>query len=97
MTTTKPNTPWQNRSEQGVKEAKRKVVMLRHKNVAPRKMQDYVIVYAEELKYFTAFPNSNVRGKMPREVLTGNEPNILPCLDFEWYDPCWYLNTIYFP
>ena len=45
----------------------------------------------------TALPNTQLKGRTPHGVLTGDTPNILPSLQFEWNHPYCYLNPVPFP
>ena len=57
------NSMWQNREDQGVKEDKQKDLSLSHKKGTPRNIWDLATVYAAELIYLTAFPNTHLRKK----------------------------------
>ena len=60
---TETNSPWNNRENYGLKEAKRMAVILIYKKGAPRYFWDFTMVYVIELIFFTALTNHQLERK----------------------------------
>ena len=85
-----PYSPWQNLSENviGILKSKWKKRMVR-RNV-PAKVWDFGLVWESEIYSRTAKPGA----RTGIEVLTGETPDISEWLDFEFYDLCWYWDSL---
>jgi hypothetical protein len=60
------------------------------KTQTPLILWDFGCSYAVELRNRLARPLSQLHGRTPYEVLTGNTPDISEYLEFSWYQPIWY-------
>ncbi|MGH3056569.1 MAG: hypothetical protein ACRDL7_16465, partial [Gaiellaceae bacterium] len=94
-TTTEPYSPWQNRAEREIKEAKRHANFIMDEANVPRKLWDYPVEYVCDLRNHTARKRLNYR--TPIEVATGDTPDISHLLEFNFYEPVYYLNPVSFP
>ena len=66
-----PHYLWQKMIEQAIKESKKKAIMLRQMNGYPRKLWDYLTVYAAEFWSMAVFPNYQLKGSTLNLDLTG--------------------------
>ncbi|GFH48949.1 hypothetical protein CTEN210_05425 [Chaetoceros tenuissimus] len=85
-----PYSPWQNLAENviGILKSKWKRRMVR-RNV-PAKVWDFGLVWEAEIYTRTAKPG----GRTGIEAVTGETPDISEWLDFEFYDLCWYWDSL---
>ena len=97
QTLTEPHSPWQNRAEGAIRELKRHVRRLMKRQRAPSCLWDFCAVYVAEIRSLTANPLFSLHGRTPYELVTGSTPDISEYVDFEWYQPVWYLDTGSFP
>jgi len=63
----------------------------------PVKLWDFCVNYVSYLQNHIVRPLSNLRGRTPYEMVTGNTPDISELLEFEWYQPIWYYEPSEFP
>ena len=66
--------------------------MLIQMKQAPRKQWYYLVVYISYIQSMTEVPNYELKEMSYNESLTGDTPNILSYLEFEWYNQCWYIS-----
>jgi hypothetical protein len=92
-----PYSPWQNRAEGEIREVKRQVARIMAATNASKRLWDYCVEYACELRCRTARPLWKLKGRTPYEVVTGDTPDISEWLEFGWYDPVFYRNPGAFP
>ena len=85
---TEPHSPWQNRAEDAIKKIKHRWKRLRRKTNCHRRLWDYGMRYEAELLARIA----GADGRTPLEKVTGDTPDISEYLDFDFYDPVWYLH-----
>ena len=97
QTQTEPHSPWQNRAEGAIRELKRHVQRLMKRQRAPRRLWDFCAVYVSEIRTLTASPLFSLHGRTPYELVTGNTPDISEYVEYEWYQPIWYLDSGSFP
>lgn len=60
------------------------------KTKAPKRLWDYCMTYQCELCNLIAYPQFNLQGHTPYEMVTGQIPDISEYLGFAWYDDFWY-------
>jgi hypothetical protein len=94
---TEKNSPWQNSTEVEIRELKRHVRRLMGRMNTPHKLWDFCCQYVTELRNRLARPLPQLHGRTSYEILTGNTPDISEFLEFEWYQPIWYLEPSAFP
>jgi hypothetical protein len=94
---TEKNSPWQNRTEVEIRELKRHVRCLMTRSQTPLPLWDFCCQYVVELQNRIACPLSQLHGRTPYEVLTGNTPDISEFLEFRWFQPIWYYEPSVFP
>jgi len=97
MTNTEPYTPQQNKAELGFRELKRHVRRFMARTNTPPHLWGFCAVYTADLRNRLALPLTQLHGRTPHEVLTGNTPDISEFLEFEWYQPIWYYDPEPFP
>jgi len=99
MTQTKPDSPWQNRTEIKIRELKCHVRRLMARTNTPTLLWYYCCQYAVDLQNRLARPLPRLNGRTPQEVITGNTPDtsIAEYLEFMWYEPVWYYEPGSFP
>jgi hypothetical protein len=96
-TTTEAHSPWQNRTEVEIRELKRHVRRLMERTNSPRPLWDFCSMYIMDLRNRLVRPLSQLQGRTPYELLTGNTPDISEFLEYEWYQPVWYYDLAPFP
>ena len=97
QTFTEPYSPWQNRAKASIREHKKQVQQIFQRTKASRRLWDFLVVYVAEIRSRTAHPSFDLHGRTPYKVITGNTPDITEWLEYEWYQPIWYLDPGAFP
>ncbi len=97
QTITESYSPWQNRAEVNIREAKKAIHRLMHHTKTPKPLQEYCVTYVAEIICFTANDLYALHGRTPHEVVTGNTPDISKYTDFECYEPIFYFDDASFP
>ena len=86
---TEPYSPWQNRAEDAIRELKRRWKRTRLKTGASPRLWDYGLTHeARILSLIARGPN----GRTPYEAVVHETPDISEYLDFDFYDPVWYID-----
>ena len=97
-TSTEAHSPWQNRTEQTIKELKKMTRRLMNTRRVPHRLWDFAAVYASEVICRTAQPLFSLHGRTPLEVVTGDTPDISEYIQYDFYQPDWYWDqTAAFP
>ncbi len=98
LTSTEPYSPWQNRAEVNIREAKKKSIhRLMTKTKTPKVLWDYCASYVAEIISLTANDLYAVNGRTPHELVTGNTPDISEWSEFAWYEPIYHYEDVPFP
>jgi hypothetical protein len=75
-TETEPNSPWQSRTEAGIRELKRHVSRLMRRADSPLSLWDYCCSLVARIKNLTANNYHAAHGRTQMEILTGDTPDI---------------------
>jgi len=97
LTSTEPYSPWQNRAEVNIREAKKSIHRLMTKTKTPKVLWDYCASYVAEIISLTANDLYAVNGRTPHELVTGNTPDISEWSEFAWYEPIYHYEDVPFP
>jgi len=97
LTTTEPYSPWQNRAEVNIREAKKSIHRLMTRTRTPKPLWDYCATYVAEIISITANDLYASHGRTPYEVITGNTPDISEWAEFGWYEPVYQYQDVPFP
>jgi hypothetical protein len=97
LTSTEPYSPWQNRAEVNIREAKKSIHRLMTKTKTPKILWDYCASYVAEIISLTANNLYAVNGRTPHELVTGNTPDISEWAEFGWYEPIYHYEDVPFP
>jgi hypothetical protein len=89
-TTTEAHSPWKNRTEVEIRELKKHLRRLMARTNSPKALWDFCTMYTMDLCNRLVRPLSQLHGRTPYELPTGNTPNISEFLEYEWYQPVWY-------
>ena len=63
----------------------------------PKPLWDYLATYVADTHSRTAHPIWNLHGRTPYEITVGETPDISEWFEYEFYEPCWYLDKADFP
>ena len=88
---TEPYSPWQNRAEDLVKIVKSKWKRRAIKKRIPRKFWDFGLLIWEAEIYSRTVDQT---GRTPLEQITGDTIDISECIEFEFYQLCWYWDQL---
>ena len=88
---TEPHSHWQNLSEGSIRELKRLFLRVMKSTGMPRKLWDHLLQWCSDVRNIIALNIPELHGRTPTEKLFGYTPNITPYLDFQPWDPCFYL------
>lgn len=94
---TEPYSPWQNRAELGIREAKKSIHRLMSSTKTPKPLWDYCAAYVAEITCLTVNDLFAVHGRTPYEIVTGNTPDITEYTEFAWYEAVIYYEDAIFP
>jgi transposase len=97
QTITEPYSPWQNRAELNIREAKKKILRLMTRTNTPKALWDYCATYVADITCYTANDIYVLHGRTPHEMVTGNTPDITEYTEFSWYEPIYYYDDLPFP
>jgi len=97
QTLTEPYSPWQNRAEINIREAKKSVQRLMSRTNTPKALWDYCACYIADLTCYTANDIYVLHGRTPHEVVTGNTPDITEYTEFSWYEHVFVYDDLPFP
>jgi uncharacterized lipoprotein YehR (DUF1307 family) len=97
MSQTEKASPWQNRTEIEIREIKKHARRMMERANTPVKLWDFCVNYVSHLRNHISQPLSQLQGRTPYEIVTGNTPDISELLEFEWYQPIWYYEPSKFP
>lgn len=81
-----PYTPRENPSEGSIREIKRRLYRIMHKNNIPWRLWDFIVSWVCETGCITVSSSPYAKGRTPIEILTGETPDITEYLDFGPYD-----------
>ena len=81
-----PYRPDENPAEGCIREIKRRLYRIMHKNNIPRRLWDFVLAWVCETGNVTVSSSRYAKGRTPLEILTGETPDITEYLDFSPYD-----------
>ena len=90
---TEPHSPWQNRAELDVREAKRGIRRFTKKTGSPRRLWCFLGELVCQLRSFTAYDSPLLQGRCAAESVLGYTPDISPWIQHAWYDEVWYLDN----
>jgi hypothetical protein len=97
QSSTEPYSPWQNRAEINIREAKKSIRRLMQRSKTPLPLWDYCATYVAEIISLTSNDIYALHGRTPYEVVTGNTPDITEYVEFRWYEPIYYYDEANFP
>jgi hypothetical protein len=97
QTLSEPYSQFQNRAESGIRELKKKCGRIGKRMGVPKPLWDYLATYVAETHSRTAHPLWNLHGRTPYEITVGETPDISEWFEYEFYEPCWYLDNADFP
>ena len=86
---TEPYSPWQNRAEDAIKKLKTRWKRIKRITKCSDRLWDYALTY--EAKMMSLIPTGR-DARTPHEEVTGDTPDISEYLDFDFYDPVWYIH-----
>jgi hypothetical protein len=78
QTTTEPYSPWQNRAELDVREAKRTMRRFKKKTGSPRRLWCFLGEHVATLRGYTAYDAPKLQGRCAAEHALGYTPDISP-------------------
>jgi hypothetical protein len=52
----------------------------------------YLAVWVSETQSRTAHAMYDLKGQTPYEIVTGDTPDISEWMEYDWYQPVWYLD-----
>ena len=81
-----PYRPDENPAEGCIREIKRRLYRIMHKNNIPRCLWDFVLAWVCKTGNVTVSSSHYAEGRTPLEILTGETPDITEYLDFSPYD-----------
>jgi hypothetical protein len=96
QTLTEPYSPWQNRAEVNIWEAKKTIQRLMQCSKTPLPLWDYCATYVGEIISLTSNDFYVLHGHAPYEVVTGNTPDITKYDEFCRYVPISYYDETNF-
>jgi transposase len=76
--TTEPYSPWQNRAELDVREAKRTMRRFKKKTGSPRRLWCFLGEHVATLRGYTAYDAPKLQGRCAAEHALGYTPDISP-------------------
>jgi hypothetical protein len=97
QTITEPYSPWHNRAEVNIREAKKAIYRLMQCTLTPKPLWDYCANYMSEITCFPANDLTALHGRTPYELVTGNTLDISEYVEFQWYEPVYYYEDMPFP
>jgi transposase len=97
QTITEPYSPWQNRAELNIREAKKKILRLMTRTNTPKALWDYCAAHIADITCYTANDIYVLHGRTPYEMATGNTPDITEYTEFSWYEAIYYYDDLPFP
>jgi len=97
QSSTEPYSPWQNRAEINIREAKKSIRRLMQCSKTPLPLWDYCATYVAKITSLTSNDIYVLHGRTPYEVVTGNTPKITEYIEFRWYEPVYYYDEANFP
>jgi hypothetical protein len=97
QTITEPYSPWQNRAEINIREAKKRISRLMQRTHTPKTLWDYCANYIAEITCLIPNDLYGAHGRTPHEIVTGNTPDITEYVEFGWFDPIYYYDDTPFP
>jgi hypothetical protein len=63
----------------------------------PKLLWDFCTMYTMDIQNRLVRLLPQLHNRMPCELLAGNAPDISDCLEYEWYQPVWYYDSVAFP
>eukprot|EP00978_Attheya_sp_CCMP212_P029188 scaffold103018_cov51-Attheya_sp.AAC.1 len=98
QTLSEPYSQFQNRAaESGIRELKKKCGRIGKQMGVPKPLWDYLATYVAKTHSRTAHPIWNLHGRTPYEITVGETPDTPEWFEYEFYEPCWYLDNADFP
>ena len=90
-TTTEPHSPFQNRAEREIRQLQSYSLRRLRSAGAPLRLWDDSMKYHAHVRSLMARPgDARLNGKVPRELIESNTPDISEYVQFEWYQPVFY-------
>ena len=65
-----------------------------HRSKCSPRLWDYCLQYSSEIRSRTAYGKKNQKGRTGYEIITGNTPDISEWIQFEWYQPVWFIDEV---
>ena len=87
---TEPHSPWQNRAELDVREAKRGIRRFNKKVGSPWRLWCFLGELVCKLRSFTTYDSPLLQGRCAAESALGYTPDISPWVQHAWYEDVWY-------
>lgn len=87
---TEPHSPWQNRAEIDVREAKRGIQRFMKRSKSPKRLWCFCGELVTALRSHTAYDSPLLRGRCAAEAVLGYSPDISVYIQHEWYEQVWY-------
>lgn len=87
---TEPYSPWQNRAELDVREAKRGIKRFMKRSKSPHRLWCFCGELVTALRSHTAYDSPLLRGRTPIESVIGYTPDISLYIQHNWYEQVWY-------
>jgi hypothetical protein len=84
-----PFSPWQNKSQSGIRIIKARWKWLMIKRKVPKGLWDFALVWIAQIYLRSA----NKDGRTSVEIITGDTPDISNWVDFTFYDWVWYWHS----
>jgi transposase len=85
---TEPYSPWQNKAEREIRDLKKHHCRTMHMSKAPERLWDYGMMYTASLR--ECIGRETLGGRTPREVITGETPDISKYTEFSFYSWCYF-------
>jgi hypothetical protein len=83
---TEPRSPWQNRTEAGIRELKKLVRRTLRRSAVPSEFWCYAIEWAAKFTSLTAHSLPVLQSRTPEELVTGHTPDISEYAHFSFFE-----------
>jgi hypothetical protein len=97
LRTTEAYSPWQNRAEASIGEAKKLIGRVLRKTGAPVEFWCYAAQWAAKIISLTAHDLPILGSRTPEERIIGRTPDISEYANYSWYQWVWYRDQASFP
>jgi hypothetical protein len=95
---TEPYSGWQNRAEAAIREIKKGIKRATLRARSPKRLWDFCGEWVSAIRRLTAHDIPSLQGRVPSEAVEGNTPDISEFVQFDWYQPVWYIDpAVQFP